>query len=252
LWVKRRRSLGYATTVNIYFWKAKYLNLNICVTAIRVILNFFKIVDFVKNMEETNNAPVEESGSLVAQAVELKKKKKKKKVEEVPEPKSANTSENPEIENKSESIKKSHKKPSKSQELTTEITVPTHQTSEKLSEVVLKLRQKGGVVTKKFDLEITGRYFYNEFNVVARDVEESFKLVRCHLEGNDHSARFPDKETGLYDKIDPKVEYTVYGHPYHADQIWRPKNNNLNKRVLDIQKGVILKEGTLLKVLLFK
>ncbi len=94
-------------------------------------------------------------------------------------------------------------------------------------------------------------------------------MVKCHLEGRDHSAKFPDKETGYYPKLDIRYSYSVYGHPYNPNQTWKPKiaqnntttninNNNNNNNNTNTNNNIIgmntfgidqiAKEGTLQKV----
>ncbi len=84
-------------------------------------------------------------------------------------------------------------------------------------------------------------------------------MVKCHLEGRDHSAKFPDKETGYYPKLDIRYSYSVYGHPYNPNQTWKPKiaqnnntttniNNNNNTGMNTFGIDQIAKEGTLQKV----
>lgn len=46
-------------------------------------------------------------------------------------------------------------------------------------------------------------------------------MVRVHLEGNDHTVHFPNYTTGKFENVQPGVLYTIYGHPYVADEIWK-------------------------------
>lgn len=48
----------------------------------------------------------------------------------------------------------------------------------------------------------------------ASELEEKFQLVKCHLIGDDHSAHFPNKETGKYTKLKPDVIYRIIGNVY--------------------------------------
>jgi len=59
--------------------------------------------------------------------------------------------------------------------------------------------------------------------VKVHDVEEAFQLVRIHLEGNDHTVRFPNPETGIFEKLQENVIYHVYGHKYDKEEIWKPR-----------------------------
>jgi len=59
--------------------------------------------------------------------------------------------------------------------------------------------------------------------VKVHDVEEAFQLVRIHLEGNDHTVRFPNPETGIFEKLQENVIYHVYGHKYDIEEIWKPR-----------------------------
>jgi len=57
----------------------------------------------------------------------------------------------------------------------------------------------------------------------ARTLEEAFHCVRIHLEGTDHSVRFPDYLTGKFENLDLNAIFTLYGHPYDQEEIWKPK-----------------------------
>lgn len=80
--------------------------------------------------------------------------------------------------------------------------------------------------------------------------------------GTDHSAHFPDKQTGLYSKLDPKVGaerllsrahgiqviYFVYGHPWDEREVWRPRVPMELGMRLEVPTDGPLKQGYLLKV----
>jgi hypothetical protein len=78
--------------------------------------------------------------------------------------------------------------------------------------------------------------------VTARVIEEEFQVVKAHLEGSDHSAHFPNKTTGLYDKLKASVVYVVYGHPYNKWAVWNPsaQERRLSTRSLDSSKESLL------------
>jgi len=87
--------------------------------------------------------------------------------------------------------------------------------------------------------------------VNARDVEEAFKIVRTHLEGNDHSVRFPNHQNGAYQKLNSKVLYRVYGHPYSADEIWKPKQlptRTTNQEMIEVDTEHVIYSGNLKKL----
>ena len=79
--------------------------------------------------------------------------------------------------------------------------------------------------------------YYNPQEVYAKSLEEEFQLVRTHLEGtiiifaspftqswgSDHSAQFPNKESGKYENLKLNIIYTIYGHPYNKYATWKPQ-----------------------------
>eukprot|EP01116_Phalansterium_solitarium_P018625 TRINITY_DN5000_c0_g2_i1.p1 TRINITY_DN5000_c0_g2~~TRINITY_DN5000_c0_g2_i1.p1 ORF type:complete len:318 (+),score=18.27 TRINITY_DN5000_c0_g2_i1:204-1157(+) len=96
------------------------------------------------------------------------------------------------------------------------------------------------------DLSTSAEFELN--NVNARAIEETFKLVRCHVEGDDHSVAFPNKQTGLYERLNGRAVYTVHGHTYHPNETWktRPKVDRHHKLTIPKDEAVI--EGELLRL----
>ncbi len=89
------------------------------------------------------------------------------------------------------------------------------------------------------------RYFPSD-EVTAHVLEEEFHLVRTHLEGSDHSAHFPNKTTGIYDKLKPSVIYIVYGHPYNKWAVWSPQAKTPDSRRISSQSLVESSKESLL------
>eukprot|EP01116_Phalansterium_solitarium_P023047 TRINITY_DN7876_c0_g1_i1.p1 TRINITY_DN7876_c0_g1~~TRINITY_DN7876_c0_g1_i1.p1 ORF type:complete len:279 (+),score=93.98 TRINITY_DN7876_c0_g1_i1:162-998(+) len=82
-------------------------------------------------------------------------------------------------------------------------------------------------------------------NVTARDVEETFRLVRCHVEGTDHSVAFPNKQTGLYERLNGRATYSVYGHTYSATETWKPRPKVDRNAKLIVPRDETVIEGDL-------
>ncbi len=56
---------------------------------------------------------------------------------------------------------------------------------------------------------------YDIDKVDVTSLEEDFRLVRIHLEGSDHSAKFPDKYSGRFEHLHPS------GHGYNKEEAWK-------------------------------